>query len=95
MLCCRGERISPAWSSFFAHLFGNTVPLLVANAHVHTLLVEELALLWNQKDVAHKFTHCKHKRRHANCQCRAQILNILQPLVGDGGWGGVGWGGGK
>lgn len=59
------------------------MPLLVANAHVHSLLVEELALLWNQKDVAHKFTHCKHKRRQANRQRRAQILNILQPLVGE------------
>lgn len=37
------------------------MPLLMANAHVHTLLVEELALLWNQKNVTHKFTHCKNQ----------------------------------
>lgn len=45
----------------FPYLFGNTMPLLMANTHVHTLLVEELALLWDQKNIAHKFPHCKNQ----------------------------------
>lgn len=33
----------------------------MADTHVHTLLVEELALLWNQKHVTHELAHCKSK----------------------------------
>lgn len=46
---------------FLPYLFGYIVPLLMADAHVHALLVEELALLWNQKHVTHKLAHCNRK----------------------------------
>lgn len=42
---------------FLPYLFGDAVPLLMADAHVHTLLVEELALLWNQEHVTHELAH--------------------------------------
>lgn len=44
-------------------LFGDAVPLLVADAQVLALLVEELALLGDQKHVAHEFAHCNGKEK--------------------------------
>lgn len=41
------------------YLFGHAVPLLVADAQVRALLVEELALLGDQEHVAHELAHCK------------------------------------
>lgn len=49
------------------------MPLLMANTQVHTLLVEELALLWNQKNVAHKFPHCKNQTQ--TCKLSALCTN--------------------
>lgn len=46
----------------FRYLFGDAVPLLVADAQVLALLVEELALLGDQEHVAHKFAHCNGKK---------------------------------
>ena len=43
------------WS--LSHLLGHSVPLLVTNAHVHALFVEELAPLRDQEDIAHKVPH--------------------------------------
>lgn len=41
------------------YLFDQSVPVLVVLAHIHPLLVEKLALLWNQQNVTHKLTHWK------------------------------------
>lgn len=49
------------------------MPLLLAHAHVLTLLVEELALLWNQKNVTHKFAHCKNQTQ--TCKLSALCTN--------------------
>lgn len=43
------------------HLLGNSVPVQVALALVHALLVQELALVGNKQGVAHKLPHCSEK----------------------------------
>lgn len=48
------------------YLFGHAVPLLVADAQVRALLVEELALLGDQEHVAHELAHCKKKKNHTD-----------------------------
>lgn len=35
-------------------LFGHCVPMQVTLAHVHSLLVQELALIWDEQGVAYK-----------------------------------------
>lgn len=44
------------------HLLGYSVPVQVALAFIHPLLVEELALVGNQQSIAHKFSHCRTKQ---------------------------------
>lgn len=43
------------------HLLGYGVPVQVALALVHALLVQELALVGNEQGVTHKFSHCSKK----------------------------------
>ncbi len=40
------------------HLLGYSVPVQVALALVHALLVQELALVGNEQGVTYKFSHC-------------------------------------
>lgn len=61
-LCCL-----KFYPNSFPYLFDDAVPLLMANTHVHMLLVEELALIWNQNNVTHKLAHCKKQTKHRNC----------------------------
>lgn len=40
--------------SVTSDLFGHRVPVQMTLAHVHSLLVQELALVWDEKGVAYK-----------------------------------------
>lgn len=55
------------------YLFGHAVPLLVADAQVRALLVEELALLGDQEHVAHELAHCKRQEK--------KITRTKNPLI--------------
>ena len=46
-----------------AHLLGDGVPVKVALALVHALLVQELALVWDQQGIAHKLPDWREKRK--------------------------------
>lgn len=46
------------------HLLGDSVPVQVALALVHALLVQELALVRNEQGVAHKLSHCSKNNMH-------------------------------
>lgn len=58
----------PSEKQKLCYLFGHAVPLLVADAQVRALLVEELALLGDQEHVAHELAHCKKKKSQSHGQ---------------------------
>lgn len=45
------------------YLFSNSMPMQVSFTHIHSFLVKELALVWHQKGITHKFAHWKGKEK--------------------------------